>query len=102
MSMRGGACSAAQAVVDCEQKASMPDVTFIIAGREFTLTPEQYVLEVRCITTSVRFTWHLQLKRLHPLLCPLRRTGNSEQGAPCMLAEVLAQVLLLRAGCTYH
>ena len=35
-----------QAVVECDKIASMPEVTFRIAGRDFTLTPEQYVLKV--------------------------------------------------------
>ena len=35
-----------QAVVECDKIDSMPEVTFRIAGRDFTLTPEQYVLKV--------------------------------------------------------
>lgn len=33
-------------VVDCDQLASMPNVTFTIGGTQFDLTPEQYVLKV--------------------------------------------------------
>ena len=40
--------------MDCDLVPSMPDVTFVIAGREFTLTPEQYVLEVRLRMHSSR------------------------------------------------
>ena len=36
-----------QAVVDCNKLGSMPDVAFTISGKNFTLTPEQYVLKVR-------------------------------------------------------
>ena len=35
-----------QAVVDCNKLPTMPDVTLKISGRDFTLTPEQYVLKV--------------------------------------------------------
>ena len=36
-----------QAVVDCARIPHMPDVDFTIGGKNFTLTPEQYVLKVR-------------------------------------------------------
>ena len=35
-----------QAVIDCAKLPTMPDVTFKISGRDFSLTPEQYVLKV--------------------------------------------------------
>jgi phytepsin len=35
-----------QALVNCAALSSMPDVTFTIGGRDFVLTPEQYVLKV--------------------------------------------------------
>lgn len=47
-----GACEAlsfgsgGEAVIDCDKIASMPDVTFSIGGRDFTLSAEQYVLQV--------------------------------------------------------
>ena len=41
-----GAGSATQAVVDCDALSSLPDVTIKIQGREFVLTPEQYILRV--------------------------------------------------------
>ena len=41
-----GAGAATQAVVDCDALASLPDVTVTIEGRDFVLTPEQYVLRV--------------------------------------------------------
>ena len=36
-----------QAVVDCDKLSELPDVSFTIAGKEFGLTPEQYILKVR-------------------------------------------------------
>lgn len=36
-----------QAVVDCDKMSSLPDISFTIAGKEFGLTPEQYILKVR-------------------------------------------------------
>jgi len=41
-----GMGSATQAVVDCDSLSSLPDVTITIEGREFVLTPEQYILRV--------------------------------------------------------
>lgn len=35
-----------QAVVDCDKLSELPDVSFTIAGKEFGLTPEQYILKV--------------------------------------------------------
>ncbi|CAO2204278.1 unnamed protein product [Urochloa humidicola] len=32
--------------VDCNRVASMPDISFTIGGRKFTLKPEQYILKV--------------------------------------------------------
>ena len=37
-----------QAVVDCDKLSQLPDVSFTIAGKEFGLTPEQYILKVPC------------------------------------------------------
>ena len=34
------------AMVDCDKLDSLPDVGFTISGKEFTLSPEQYVLQV--------------------------------------------------------
>jgi phytepsin len=38
--------SSGQAVVDCNKIPQMPTISFTIAGKEFPLTPEQYVLRV--------------------------------------------------------
>ena len=37
--------SSSQALVECEQISEMPDVTFTIAGKDFTLSAEDYVLQ---------------------------------------------------------
>mmetsp|Transcript_316 Transcript_316/g.479 ORF Transcript_316/g.479 Transcript_316/m.479 type:complete len:475 (-) Transcript_316:352-1776(-) len=37
---------AGEATVDCSKLDSMPNVDIVIAGKNFTLTPKQYVLEV--------------------------------------------------------
>ncbi|MCO5583981.1 hypothetical protein L7F22_037899 [Adiantum nelumboides] len=35
-----------ESVVDCDKLSSMPDVTFTIGGKHFSLTPQQYILRV--------------------------------------------------------
>ncbi|KAH7366160.1 hypothetical protein KP509_18G065800 [Ceratopteris richardii] len=35
-----------ESVVDCNSLSAMPDVTFTIGGKHFSLTPEQYILKV--------------------------------------------------------
>lgn len=35
-----------QAVVDCNKISELPNISFTIAGKEFGLTPEQYILKV--------------------------------------------------------
>ncbi|XP_078168677.1 phytepsin-like [Carex rostrata] len=35
-----------ESTVDCNTLSSMPNVTFTIGGKKFTLTPEQYILKV--------------------------------------------------------
>lgn len=41
--------------VNCDDLAAMPDVSFIIANKTFTLTPEQYILKVeeKCSTVCL-------------------------------------------------
>ena len=44
-----------QAVVDCDRINSMPDISFTIAGKEFPLTPRDYVLRVSpCCPSAVK------------------------------------------------
>jgi hypothetical protein len=38
--------SGGQAMVDCDKLPDMPEVTLTIGGRTFTLTAEQYVMQV--------------------------------------------------------
>ena len=35
------------AIVDCDKVAAMPAMDFVIAGKTFTLTSEQYIMKVR-------------------------------------------------------
>lgn len=44
--------SSSQALVDCDAISSMPPVTFKIAGRDFTLAAEDYVLQVCSLHTG--------------------------------------------------
>ena len=39
--------------IDCNKKASLPDITFDLAGSKYSLSPEEYILEVSgsCIST---------------------------------------------------
>ncbi len=54
-----------QAVVDCDKLSELPDVSFTIAGKEFGLTPEQYILKVQqlvellslLVFTVLQFQW---------------------------------------------
>lgn len=32
--------------IDCGAKSSLPEVTFTISGKDFVLTPEEYVMEI--------------------------------------------------------
>lgn len=45
-----------QAVVDCDKISSLPDISFTIAGKEFGLTPEQYILKVG-VPAIILITW---------------------------------------------
>lgn len=38
--------ASSQAIVDCEKIPQMPNVTFAIGGKDFTLSPTDYVLQV--------------------------------------------------------
>lgn len=44
--------SSSQALVDCDSIPSLPPVTFKIAGRDFTLAAEDYVLQVCSLHTG--------------------------------------------------
>jgi len=40
-------------MVDCNKLSSMPNVSFVIQGRQFTLTPQQYVMKVSALGHSM-------------------------------------------------
>ena len=39
--------AAGEYTVDCDALDTMPDVTFTIAGREFSLSPKDYILQIQ-------------------------------------------------------
>jgi phytepsin len=41
-----GVSPGGEAALDCSTISSLPNVTFTIAGKDFLLTPQQYVLQV--------------------------------------------------------
>ena len=49
--------------MECEQIPEMPDVTFTIAGKDFTLTAEDYVLQARPLPL---FLLQSAMQRLQP------------------------------------
>ena len=70
-------------MVECEKLSKMPDVTLTIAGRVFTLRPEQYVLKVGLLHAHTLALYHPTWLHQVPIMCsraPLRlipRTGLS-------------------------
>jgi len=48
----GAVVVAGEGIIPCRKISSLPDVSFLINGHEFVMTPEQYVLEIEgeCIT----------------------------------------------------
>ena len=46
--------ASSQAVVDCEKIPTMPNVTFTIGEKDFTLTPNDYVLQVGLLSLGSR------------------------------------------------
>ena len=70
--------ASSQALVECEQIPEMPDVTFTIAGKDFTLTAEDYVLQARPCPCSLQS------------LCSL---------LPCKHGRVLPRVVHVRSVC---
>lgn len=56
--------------MECEQISEMPDVTFTIAGKDFTLSAEDYVLQARpssCVAQESKPSLHLLPSRRHPI-----------------------------------
>jgi saccharopepsin len=45
--LTGGGQTGGQALIDCSNIPTLPDITFRIGGRDFALSGEDYVLKVR-------------------------------------------------------
>ena len=59
-------------MVECEKLSKMPDVSLTIAGRVFTLRPEQYVLKVGVLHTAQTLALFSRTIQ-HDLTCPITR-----------------------------
>lgn len=64
-----------QYTVDCSKIPSLPDLTFTFAGKDFTITGEDYILQVQgtCISAFTGLdvsvtSYHSTLPTLQPLL----------------------------------
>lgn len=55
------------AVVDCAKLHTMPAITLTISGKEFVLTPEQYILKVR--GSDLRMIWIIWIVRSSMMPC---------------------------------
>ena len=69
-------------MVECSKLSKMPDVTITIAGRDFVLKPEQYVLKVRSFWLGPLFS----LKDFsHPFaLRPLMQIDSEGSASQCV------------------
>ena len=67
--------SGGQAAIDCEKIPSMPDVVLSIGGRDFTLTAEQYVLQVEAMGQKQCISGFMGLE-IPPPLGPLWILGD--------------------------
>lgn len=62
-----------QAVVDCDKLSELPDISFTIAGKEFGLTPEQYILKVS-ILASFFLCWCMNDSRWRWRCCAVEQS----------------------------
>ena len=74
-----GFLASSQAVVDCDQIPTMPDVSFTISGQDFSLTPEQYVLKVGSLPVDAPWAAALAMR----VLIMIRNTHLGNQYGRC-------------------
>ena len=76
-----------QAVVDCDRIDSMPDISFTIAGKEFPLTPKDYILRASPCCLFVVM---------------VRPRGSTQLGGVLKKGAAGRQVLLTLRPCVLH
>ena len=84
------------AVVDCADLHKMPSVTFSIAGKDFTLTPEQYILKVRVVLCLASFLgrvngWMARMRFCSMPFLPFSVHSGGSQPHPLLTAYLPAR-----------
>lgn len=56
-----------QYTIDCDKRSSLPDLTFTLTGYDFTITPQEYILEVQgsCISALFGTFFHGFVEKLN-------------------------------------